>query len=176
MKTVVNYNQRDALVMKYLEVAERMASQKDKTTPTNISLDDLRSVAFLALLDAAGKYNGNPRTFKAYAMIRIRGDMIDYIRSMCWGTRGCYSGYVSLDAPVDENGACLADMVEDYRSPESDVEDNSQTDLGEKIFRLYHTQGYTMQEIGEQLGMHRLKVSRLLNKYKQGLSQERLVA
>ena len=44
--------------------------------------------------------------------------MIDYIRSMCWGTRGNYSSMISLDQTINDEGFSLANTIEDYRTSE----------------------------------------------------------
>lgn len=170
-------DQRDRLIEKYLPLAEKMAAQKDRTTPSNISLEDLKSVAFLALVEAAHKYNGNSQTFRAYAMIRIRGEIVDYIRSMCWGTRGNYSAIVSLDQEVgNSEGFSLAETVVDHRRPEPawGMSDTDRVDdLSEKIARSYYVDGKTQREIGEELDMSHSKVSKILDRYRVSIYKRR---
>ena len=172
MKTASNVceclDQRDLLIEEYLPLAEKIAAQKDRATPSNISLEDLKSVAFLALVEAAHKFNGNSLTFKAYAVIRIRGEIVDYIRSMCWGTRGKYSAYVSLDQESNGEGFSLAETIVDHRHPEpryGEDEERAESAM-EKVARLYYVDGRTQQEIGKELGMSHSKVSKLLNRYR----------
>jgi|PlaIllAssembly_1097288.scaffolds.fasta_scaffold858914_1 RNA polymerase sigma factor for flagellar operon FliA len=176
METIYKTTERDRLIEEHLGLAELLAAQKNRTTPSNIALDDLRSVAFLALVEAAHKYNGNSHTFRSYAAIRIRGEIIDYIRSMCWGTRGNYSPIVSLDQEINDEGFTLGDMIADYRRPEyipefSTVDHLSQ--FAKEVISLYYVEGLTQKEIGERLGISHSKVSKLLDKYKQSISERR---
>lgn len=177
METVMNVcdilKQRDNLIEEYLPLAEMLAIQKDRSTPSNISLEDLKSVAFLALVEAARKYNGNHETFKAYATIRIRGEMVDYIRSMCWGTRGNYSSILSIDQEVNVDGFTLSETIEDHRSisPLWNIFDNDKIDdMGEKVIRLYYLEGKTQKEIGRKFGISHSKVSKLLDRYRRIIS------
>jgi len=176
MQTTMNVceslDQRDLLIEEYLPLAEKVASQKNRTTPSNISLEDLKSVAFLALVEAAHKYNGNSRTFRAYALIRIRGEIVDYIRSMCWGTRGNYSAYVSLDQQVNDEGFSLAETVVDHRRTNFSWDEETDS-LGEKIARLYYVDGKTQREIGVEMEMSHSKVSKLLDRYRGAIYERR---
>lgn len=179
MKTANNMceclDQRDRLIGEYLPLAEKIAAQKDRTTPSNISLEDLKSVAFLALVEAAHRYNGNSRTFRAYVIIRIRGEIVDYIRSMCWGTRGNYSAIMSLDQEIGSEGFSLAETIADHRRPEPawEMPDNQTDDFSEKVARLYYVDGKTQREIGKELNMSHSNVSKLLDRYRGSIYKRR---
>jgi RNA polymerase sigma factor for flagellar operon FliA len=56
--------------------------------PQHISQDDLKSSGIMGLLDAIDKYDADKGVeFKSYAEFRIRGAMIDELRSMDWVPR-----------------------------------------------------------------------------------------
>ncbi|RYE82888.1 MAG: RNA polymerase sigma factor WhiG, partial [Hyphomicrobiales bacterium] len=52
---------------------------------TNIELDDLISSGVIGLMDAVDKYDSTrDNKFKTYAEFRIRGAMLDELRSQDW--------------------------------------------------------------------------------------------
>ncbi len=56
--------------------------------PASVQLDDLMSVGIIGLIDAIDKYDATKsNNFKKYAEIRIRGAIIDELRSMDWVSR-----------------------------------------------------------------------------------------
>lgn len=65
-------------------VADRLASR----LPAHISKDDLISAGALGLIDAIDKFDPNRKImFKTYAEFRIKGAMLDELRSMDWVPR-----------------------------------------------------------------------------------------
>jgi RNA polymerase sigma factor for flagellar operon FliA len=75
------YN-RYAPLMKY--VVDRVASN----VPKYVERDDLLNAAALGLFDALDKYDSGKGTkFETYAVWRIRGAVLDELRSMDWASR-----------------------------------------------------------------------------------------
>jgi len=71
------------IVKDNIEFAERMAWGMARRTPRHILYVDLRQAALIGLFEAAKSFSAasNPKVpFTAYAMIRVRGAMIDYMR------------------------------------------------------------------------------------------------
>src|SRR5207245_8997236 len=65
-------------------VVQRLAARK----PPHIELDDLVSWGIVGLLDAIGKYNPKKEAdFSTYAQFRIRGAILDHLRSLAWVPR-----------------------------------------------------------------------------------------
>lgn len=65
-------------------VVQRLASRK----PPHIELDDLVSWGIVGLLDAIGKYDPKKEaSFATYAQFRIRGAILDHLRSLDWVPR-----------------------------------------------------------------------------------------
>ncbi len=65
-------------------VVQRLAARK----PPHIELDDLVSWGIVGLLDAIGKYNPKKEaSFSTYAQFRIRGAILDHLRSLDWVPR-----------------------------------------------------------------------------------------
>jgi RNA polymerase sigma factor for flagellar operon FliA len=119
METLVHdetLSERDELIMNHLDLAEKIAMKRNSMVPRSVGSDELVSAAYMGLVEAANRFNGNQASFKAYAIIKINGAIIDYLREASWGARNRYFSPMSLDCPLDDNGFCLADTVEDHRA------------------------------------------------------------
>ncbi len=76
---------RDRLVECYLPLVNIIAGRLAISLPPHVDRDDLISSGFFGLLDAIERYDyqrGNK--FETYAGVRIRGAMLDYLRSKDW--------------------------------------------------------------------------------------------
>ena len=79
---------RDQVVSDYAPLVEKIARRLLARLPANVELDDLKSAGFIGLLDAAEKFSDDKGTpFSVYAEIRIRGAMMDELRSQDWVPR-----------------------------------------------------------------------------------------
>ncbi len=91
MNTLINTveSERDLLVQEFIPKIKYLASRLSATLPTGLSMDDLISVGVLGLIDAIDKYDASRNArLTTYAEFRIKGAMLDEIRSMQWGSRG----------------------------------------------------------------------------------------
>ena len=80
-----NTDIRDQLVEHYLPMVNIIAGRLAISLPPHVDRDDLISSGFFGLLDAVDRYDyrrGNK--FETYAGVRIRGSMLDYLRSKDW--------------------------------------------------------------------------------------------
>ena len=72
----------EKLVSAHMGLARRIAWHIHGRVNGRVEIDDLLQVAYLGLLDAAQRYVAQPGTpFSAYAGIRIRGALMDHLRS-----------------------------------------------------------------------------------------------
>jgi RNA polymerase sigma factor FliA len=79
---------RDRLIEQYAPLVKTIAGRMALRLPQHISQDDLKSSGLMGLLDAIDKFDaGKGVEFKSYAEFRIRGAMIDELRSMDWVPR-----------------------------------------------------------------------------------------
>ncbi len=78
---------RNKVVEEYVYLVNRIAYKMAARLPPNVELDDLKSVGVIGLIDAAEKYESGRGSFKAYAEIRIRGAILDELRSLDWVPR-----------------------------------------------------------------------------------------
>ena len=76
---------RNRLVDHYLPLVRIVAGRMAINLPQHIDKDDLLSSGFFGLLDAIERYdNMRQNKFETYASVRIRGAMLDYLRSRDW--------------------------------------------------------------------------------------------
>jgi RNA polymerase sigma factor for flagellar operon FliA len=79
---------RDRLICQYAPLVKTIAGRMALRLPQHISQDDLKSSGLMGLLDAIDKFDADKGVeFKSYAEFRIRGAMIDELRSMDWVPR-----------------------------------------------------------------------------------------
>ncbi len=83
----VNTN-REKLIVEYAGLIKFIAQKIAARLPSNIELDDLISSGVIGLMDAIDKYDsGRDNKFKTYAEFRIRGAILDELRSQDWVPR-----------------------------------------------------------------------------------------
>ncbi len=79
---------RNKVVEQYAYLINKVAYKMIARLPANVELDDLKSAGVIGLIDAAEKYDPEKSSnFKSYAEIRIRGAMVDELRSLDWVPR-----------------------------------------------------------------------------------------
>lgn len=90
--------EKDRLILEHSSMVRFMAARLMGKLPDCISQDDLYSAGIIGLIDAINKYN--PATgipFRSYAKIRVRGAMLDEIRSMDWVPRSLRQKNAALE-------------------------------------------------------------------------------
>ncbi len=79
---------RDQLIMDYAPLIRYVAQRISSRLPSNIEIDDLISAGVIGLMDAIEKYDpSRDNKFKTYAEFRIRGAILDELRSQDWVPR-----------------------------------------------------------------------------------------
>ena len=80
---------RSAAIERYAPLVRRIASQMIAKLPANVELDDLIQAGMIGLIDALSRYEtGHGAQFETFATQRIRGAMLDELRSGDWMSRG----------------------------------------------------------------------------------------
>ena len=76
---------RDKLILQYVYLAKYVVGRVKVNLPTTFSFDDVVSFGIEGLIDAIEKYYPSKGAkFESYALMRIRGTIIDRIRSSDW--------------------------------------------------------------------------------------------
>jgi RNA polymerase sigma factor for flagellar operon FliA len=79
---------RDALIRNYLYLVRYVAGKMSMSVPPSVEIDDLVSSGVVGLMDAIEKYDpGRDTKFETYAVARIRGAIVDDLRSLDWVPR-----------------------------------------------------------------------------------------
>jgi RNA polymerase sigma factor FliA len=79
---------RDRLVRETLPLVARVAAAIGSRLPHSVEMSDLTQAGVLGLLDAADKFDrGKGVLFRTYAELRIRGAILDSLRSLDWVPR-----------------------------------------------------------------------------------------
>jgi RNA polymerase sigma factor for flagellar operon FliA len=80
--------QKDELITEYSPLIKFIAQKIAVRLPSNIELDDLISAGVIGLMDAIEKYDPTrDNKFKTYAEFRVRGAILDELRSQDWVPR-----------------------------------------------------------------------------------------
>ena len=97
----------NALIEQYIPLADKLAIAKFYKTPKHISLDELKSAAYMGLVEAANRISPEKiETSSYYLRRKIYWAMQDYLRSLRWSIS---DNYVSLDEnqPTEEDSDFL---------------------------------------------------------------------
>ncbi len=79
---------KQAVLAQYAPLVKYVVSRIAAGLPKNVDQEDLFSAGVLGLLDALEKYDAAKGTkFETYAVWRIRGSVLDELRSMDWASR-----------------------------------------------------------------------------------------
>lgn len=79
---------RDQMIQTYAPMIKFIAHRLAMRLPPHISIEDLMSAGMIGLIDAISKYDPQKNVkFETYAEFRIRGAMLDELRSLDWVPR-----------------------------------------------------------------------------------------
>ncbi|MDN5843696.1 MAG: RNA polymerase sigma factor FliA [Alcaligenaceae bacterium] len=91
----------DALIGQYAPLVRRQALLLVAKLPASVELDDLMQAGMMGLLDAVRRYQQQPGAqFETYAVTRVRGAMLDELRSQDWLPRSARGKARSIEEAV----------------------------------------------------------------------------
>jgi len=80
--------ERDLVLMEHLPTVRYLARRIHERLPQHVELDDLVSAGVVGLIDAFSKFDHTKKVqFKSYAQFRIRGAILDSLRTLDWSPR-----------------------------------------------------------------------------------------
>jgi RNA polymerase sigma factor FliA len=80
--------ERDLLLVEHLPTVRYLARRIHERLPQHVDLDDLVSAGVVGLIDAFSKFDNTKKVqFKSYAQFRIRGAILDSLRTLDWSPR-----------------------------------------------------------------------------------------
>lgn len=89
---------RDQLIVKYYPMVQRIAAKMAARYPTSVDVGDLVGIGTMGLIDAAQRFDPEMNTsFASYAMIRIKGAIVDGLRKQDWVPRSIRNRQRQLD-------------------------------------------------------------------------------
>jgi RNA polymerase sigma factor for flagellar operon FliA len=79
---------RDQMLVEHLPTVRYLARRIHERLPQHVDLDDLISAGVVGLIDAFSKFDHAKKVqFKSYAQFRIRGAILDSLRTLDWSPR-----------------------------------------------------------------------------------------
>jgi RNA polymerase sigma factor for flagellar operon FliA len=91
----------DSRLKQHRSLVRRLAHQMIAKLPANVEVDDLIQVGMIGLTDALSRFDATLGVqFETFATQRIRGAMLDELRSTDWMSRGTRKQQRSIEAAV----------------------------------------------------------------------------
>ncbi len=85
MYTVKGKTDKDSLLTEHMPLVKRLAHHMKAKLPPSVEVDDLVQAGMIGLLDAISRYEEtHGAQFETYAVLRIRGAMLDELRNSDW--------------------------------------------------------------------------------------------
>lgn len=101
--STLDTEKRNELILTYTPLIKYIASRLASRLPPQVSLDDLVSCGIIGLIDAIDKFDINKNVqFKTYAEFRIKGAMLDELRSLDWVPRSVRRKITDLEHTYTE--------------------------------------------------------------------------
>ena len=105
----------ETLVRENLPLVSHLVRETLSRVPGHVSRDDLTSAGMLALVQAAEGYDeGRGASFATYASTRIRGALLDELRSLDWASRSVRRRARQVDDARGRMATALGRPVEDH--------------------------------------------------------------
>jgi len=173
---------REDVLRRHLPLVRRVVQRVAARKPPHIEVDDLVSWGIVGLLDAISKYDPKKEaSFSTYAQFRIRGAVLDHLRSLDWVPRsvrqkasliekvshaleGTLGRPPTEEEIAEELGLSLDAYQELLTQERVGLVADAIKDLPEReqlVVTLYYHEELTMKEVGGVLGLTESRVSQL---------------
>lgn len=97
LKNHADAEAKDKLILNYLPLVKYVAGRLAITLPSHVDINDLIGSGVIGLVSALENFEPKYKTkFETYAIIRIRGSMLDELRSLDWVPRSVREKFVAL--------------------------------------------------------------------------------
>jgi RNA polymerase sigma factor FliA len=120
----------ERLLLEHLPIVRFLARRIHERLPQHVEMEDLVSAGVLGLMDAFTKFDPQKKVqFRSYAQFRIRGAILDSLRTLDWSPRdlrrkgraveeaiGSLTGRLGRAPTETEIAAELALSIEDYQA------------------------------------------------------------
>lgn len=153
MTTDTNTTTTDTLIVDHIRLAKSIAARRKRKLPPCVSLEELQSAAYLGLVDASKRYDGQ-QAFATFAGPRIEGAITDYLRELRWGSRRSPVQATEFKETTGKEAAGFDDLFEVVTKPA-----NSRV---REILKQHFVEGQTQTEIASRLGVTRASVNQTI--------------
>jgi RNA polymerase sigma factor for flagellar operon FliA len=148
---------RDEVLRRHLPLVRRVVQRLAARKPPHIEIDDLVSWGIVGLLDAITKYDPRKEaSFSTYAQFRIRGAVLDHLRSLDWVPRS-----VRQKASLIEKVAHGLEGTLGRPPSEEEIAGElgvSLDDYQELLTRIGEMTLFSIEDLGFRSGEERLKL------------------
>jgi RNA polymerase sigma factor for flagellar operon FliA len=101
MYTVKGKADNNALLTEHMPLVKRLAHHMKAKLPPSVEVDDLIQAGMIGLLDAITRYEEtHGAQFETYAVLRIRGAMLDELRNSDWLPRSMRQNMRKVEAAM----------------------------------------------------------------------------
>jgi RNA polymerase sigma factor for flagellar operon FliA len=101
MYTVKGKANKNHLLTEHMPLVKKLAHHMKAKLPPSVEVDDLIQAGMMGLLDAINRYEDNHGAqFETYAVLRIRGAMLDELRNSDWMPRSTRQNMRKLEAAM----------------------------------------------------------------------------
>jgi RNA polymerase sigma factor (sigma-70 family) len=150
----------NALIEQYMPLADKLAIAKFYKTPKHISLEELKSAAYLGLVEAANRITPEKiKTSSYYLKRKIYWAMQDYLRSLRWSIS---DNYVSF---------------EDTQSKEEDLDflifvEEVLNGIAKEVLISYYVYKESQKDIAETYDLTIGRISQILDESRNVMKQK----
>ncbi len=149
LRKQIEPGKKEQIILQHYNMVKYMALRLASRLPNHVSLDDLFNTGIIGLIDAIDKFDETQGIqFETYARIRVRGAMLDEVRSMDWIPRSLRQKSNELER------TCLAlERKLGYYPSDEEVAVSMEISLDDYYRLLDEVKGISLmpEEIGEVL-------------------------
>jgi RNA polymerase sigma factor for flagellar operon FliA len=144
----ISPEERERLIIEHMSQVHLIARRIHETLPGNVCLDDLISSGVVGLIMAIDNYDSTQAVkLKTYAEYKIRGAILDSLRSMDWASRHRRKKYKEIEAAIT-----IAERRWKRPPTEEEIAAELNLTLEEYRARLVEVQGLTLGSLEMTIG------------------------
>jgi RNA polymerase sigma factor for flagellar operon FliA len=146
-KELSTNQKRDEMIKKHLELVNFIVARLSIGLPSWIDKRDLVNTGVIGLIDAVNNFDPSKGVkFETYASTRIRGAIIDELRSLDWIPRSTRAKSREIEHAISNLVGSLGRLPTD-----EEIADELEWDLGKYYKTLEQVSGTTMLSLDEQI-------------------------
>ena len=136
---------KDHIVIEHTALIRYIVNRIAVRLPSHIDLDDLHSTGVIGLMDAVDKFDPSKNCkFKTYAEFRVKGAILDQLRSLDWVPRSIRQKSRRLEQAYAE-----VEQRKGRQATEAEIAESLGIDMEEFHFLLNQVRGISMVNLDE---------------------------